>query len=696
MKLLLFFFLLSLTLTAQTLTRIFDSPLFFKNSTPLNNVFSGGHNNPEFQFIDVTGDGKKELFLLDSDGSVSYYVNEGTVSSPDYHLYAIPFQGIEFKDWFFFTDIDNDGDKDYFTGRGDNYIRFYRNNGSAEAPFFTKEIDTLRDVNGEPVFSESACNPVFTDVDADGDYDLISGNSSGSLSFIENTGSALNFRFTFRTTQWLNIIIIGGGSPAGFHDNRHGASSIDFADIDNDGDNDMIWGDFFSTSLYYLENNGTAASPSYFVKHSFYPSNSDSLITSGFNMPRFTDFDGDGDFDLIVSVLYDPSVPQSLIYYRNAGTPAVPDFRKVTEDYFSTVDFGIQSAPVFCDIDGDGDFDLFTGSANNPNGSIHYFENTGSRFSPLFQYRTDTFAGITGELTIVPSFADVDSDGDYDLVTGRFDGKLMFYRNTGTAQNPSFTAGQFLTENGNTDIDAGLYSRPFLFDYDSDGDIDIICGAFNGRFTLYRNDAGNFTSPFTKDITYFQNLDVGDNSSPFMFNLTGDEKPELITGNRAGSVLVLSNTGTVINPVWNPQQFNLPGGFAGSELSPWISDFDGDSDPDFIFGNYRGGLIFFRNDEILSAAENFTVPEKFSVSAYPNPFNSGTKISFSLRKSAGVRYFITNINGERIFQSDYMFMSDGTHTLPVDFAKLSAPSGIYIFTLTTGKATAQSKLVYIK
>ncbi len=696
MKLILILIFSGFMLSAQNLKRIFDSQIFFRNNLPLKNVFSGGSNNPEFQFTDLNNDGKYELFVLDSDGSVSYYINCGTIQSPDYTLTAVPFPGIEFKDWFYFVDIDSDGDKDYFTGRGDNFIRFYRNDGSPASPSFTKIADTLKDTAGDPVFSESACNPVFTDVDADGDEDLISGNSSGSLSFIENTGTPQNFQFTFRTTQWLNIIIIGGGKPGRVNDNRHGASSIDFADIDNDGDKDMIWGDFFSTSLYYLENNGNPSAPSYFVKYSFYPSNSDSLVTSGFNMPRFTDFDGDGDYDLLVSVLYDPSVPQSLIYYRNNGTAFSPDFRKVTENYFYTADFGIQSSPVFCDIDADGDFDFFAGSANNPLGSIHFYENIGTRFSAVYVFRTDMYAGISGELTIAPSFSDVDSDGDYDLVTGRFDGKLMFYRNNGSPQSPSFSSGQFLTEAGNTDIDAGLYSKPFLYDYDSDGDIDIVCGAFNGRFTLYKNETGNFTSAFTKDAVYFQNLDVGDNSFPVLYDLTGDDKPELISGSRAGVLYLYSNTGTVINPVWSRQSFTLPGDFVGSELSPWIFDFDGDTDPDFFFGNYRGGLLYFRNDEILSAEDHTVLPEVFNISVYPNPFNPETKIRFSLSESAGIRYFITNINGERIFQSDYLLFSNGTHSFSVDFAKLNAPSGIYIFTLTTGTQTAQSKLVYIK
>ena len=69
---------------------------------------------------------------------------------------------------------------------------------------------------------------------------------------------------------------------------------------------DLFWGDFFSNSLYYIENQGTPTSPDMLRVSDVYPMNPDSVNTSGFNMPRFSDIDADGDFDLFVSVLYDP------------------------------------------------------------------------------------------------------------------------------------------------------------------------------------------------------------------------------------------------------------------------------------------------------------------------------------------------------------------------------------------------------
>ena len=109
----------------------------------------------------------------------------------------------------------------------------------------------------------------------------------------------------------------------------------------------------------------------------------DSVNTSGFNMPRTVDIDADGDLDLFVSVLYDPSVPQSLMFYQNQGDQFNPDYRKITENYLNTLDVGNNSHPVFIDIDADGDLDLFVGALKNPLGSIHFFRNDGTTDSPI-------------------------------------------------------------------------------------------------------------------------------------------------------------------------------------------------------------------------------------------------------------------------------------------------------------------------
>ncbi|MEJ2104084.1 MAG: FG-GAP-like repeat-containing protein, partial [Ignavibacteriaceae bacterium] len=252
----------------------------------MSNIFSGGHNNIEHQFVDIDADGDLDIFYLDSDQTFGWFENVGNKFIPDFRYSLLLPNGLVFTDWFYFVDMDADGDKDYFTGNSD-VISFYRNEGSASSPYFELTSDTVKDNEGNPIYSEFGSNPVFVDIDDDNDFDFITGNSVGTLTFYENDGTGQNYNFRFVTNVWQNIIIIGGDNPGP----RHGASSLDFIDIDNDLDLDLFWGDFFGKSIYVIENQGTPTSPDMQRISNFYPQNADSVHTSGFNMPRFADID---------------------------------------------------------------------------------------------------------------------------------------------------------------------------------------------------------------------------------------------------------------------------------------------------------------------------------------------------------------------------------------------------------------------
>ncbi len=121
--------------------------------------------------------------------------------------------------------------------------------------------------------------------------------------------------------------------------------------------------------------------------------------------------------------------------------------------------WGRYSAPSFADLDGDGDLDAVVGEHD---GTLHYFENTGSAIAPAFTERTgaaNPFNGVDVGFYSTPSFADLDGDGDLDAVVGEHDGTLRYFENTGSAIAPAFTerTGAANPFNG---VDVGPSARP--------------------------------------------------------------------------------------------------------------------------------------------------------------------------------------------------------------------------------------------
>lgn len=708
MKLLSILLIITGVLYPQTFRRELNSIPVSDTDGYLTNIFSGGSNNPEHQFIDIDNDGDYDLFYLDSDGTYGWYKNTGTVVNPLYELSFDTIPGLHFNDWYFFVDIDNDNDYDLFTGTQGAFIEFRRNIGNYSQPYFNIENDTLKDNNGDPIYSEFGCNPVFADVDGDGDQDFISGNSVGTLNFYENIGTPSGFNFKFITNLWQDIVIISNANNVTI---RHGASSLDFADIDNDGDLDLFWGDFFSRSLYFIENTGTPSVPEMQVVYNRYPHNADSVFTSGFNMPRFVDIDNDGDLDLFVSVLYDPTVPQSLMFYRNEGSAVVNDFHRITQNYIKTLDVGNDSAPCFADLDSDGDQDLLIGSTRNPDGTLYYFENTGTDTRPEFYLSDSIYFGIKGELSISPALADLEGDGDLDLLIGNFDGTLSVYLNIGNPDSPDFKLSGKLENSSGGTIDVGVYARPFFLDYDHDNDPDLAIGAFNGRFAFYKNVGNVQTYSFSLDTTFIYRLhpsdpsspliDIGDNSAPFIIDYDKDGDYDFFGGNRDGVVYYFRNDGTNVLPSWTLITNNFMNQDFGVDAVPCFVDIDDDTDPDFFLGNLKGGLYLYRNQTVtgLTDNKNESISDYFLISAYPNPFNSQSSIIFESGKRDLYSIKIFDILGREIKTIFNGEIDKGIHHFDWNGKNnigTPAATGIYLLSAENNATIKTLKLILLK
>ncbi len=251
-------------------------------------------------------------------------------------------------------------------------------------------------------------------------------------------------------------------------------SAPSFADIDNDGDYDAFVGNYDGV-ITYFQNTGTATAPAFSA-----PAISPFGLTDiGFqNSPHFIDLDNDGDIDAMVG-----KSTGHISYVKNNGTTTSPTFAAPVGNPFGMSDPGTNTHPCFVDIDGDGDRDGLIGDSG---GGIIYYQNTGTATAPAFAAAVSNPFGISvaPDSKTLPSFADVDLDGDLDAFIGNQAGNTRFLRNTGTPLAPAFAAA---VDNPFGLSSVGPTASPSLVDIDADGDFDVFYGEASGNLVYFEN-----------------------------------------------------------------------------------------------------------------------------------------------------------------------------------------------------------------
>jgi hypothetical protein len=124
---------------------------------------------------------------------------------------------------------------------------------------------------------------------------------------------------------------------------------------------------------------------------------------------------------------------------------------------------------------------------------VKFYRNTGTAAAPTFVAADgvtviNPMAGFDVGSDSTPAFADIDNDGDLDLFVGEINGTVKFYRNDGTASAPVFVAADGVTViNPLNGFDVGLYAVPTFADIDNDGDLDAFVGGINGTVKFFEN-----------------------------------------------------------------------------------------------------------------------------------------------------------------------------------------------------------------
>ena len=568
-----------------------DFPFVIEGERVLDLPFSGGLDRPRISWIDWDSDGDSDLFILDDDGYIRYLRNDGNQYEFNFSIESTAFGNINCGSWFFMHDFDFDGDIDIITQDTvhENYLIYYSN---VDGEFISK--GNVLTNEGSYMESFYSMVPTFADIDNDGDYDFFSPDPVGTLNFYQCEGFINDLPvFSFVSNFWQEIAI---GFPTS--NQRHGAAAITFVDLDNDGDLDLSWGDYFQPSLYIVWNNGTATNPIMDTSNilSQYPGPDGNEINSaGQNMPSFLDIDSDGDFDLFITVLsgaFGNQYTNNFFFYKNSGSSTSPLYVLDTNNFINGIDVLSDSCPDLVDIDNDGDLDLFISNkyvdTSTPwTGRIRFYRNTGTNLIPEWTLEDSEFLGNDIGVSLSIEFEDIDSDGDFDLFIGDFNGKVIKYINIGSPESFIFNQGEYI--NG---IDLSGNLVPSFFDYDSDGDKDMITGELNGSVRLYNNIGNQYNFELdskAENVIELSNFSQDSYTSPSFFDIDGDSYLDLVLGTGNQGILVYYNSIYGFSDIPEYQDY-----VSGSLLKPEPYRLHGTiGEPLMLVGNKRGGIYSF-------------------------------------------------------------------------------------------------------
>lgn len=576
-------------------------------------------------------------------------------------------------------DIDGDGRLDVLTS-GVNVdqktvLKLYRNDGGDGGTWSFSDV-------GEVLPGLLASSLDLADFDNDGDLDLLVTSLTISDVFRNDGG----FTFTRLNLGMSSITQIGSVQEL------VNTPSAAWGDYDGDGDVDILLTEVGTSLVYRNDGNGQ-----------FTPQNLNIGDLRGGSV-EWGDYDGDGDLDILVT--HQPGPPAvgfTRIYRNDGGTFALAADLPGTEgNHYES------GSATWGDYDNDGDLDVLFMADRLEGGTT----------TPVGIYRNDgdhvfTRADVQLPAAYFGDFADFDADGRLDVVLNRFDA-------SGSKTNATSTFIQFYKNNGGDFAQAGASLPGIRFGAIATGDLTgdgypdlLVTGAREENFRVtqpyvdfYINegtDTDQTNQPPTPPagLRSFRNGadlvlewdEASDPDSPgasLTYNVRVGTTPG---GNEIVSAMALEDGSRLVAKPGN----------AGHARRMVIRDLDPEVDYFWAVQSIDAGLLgsaFATESVATDVAAIEEVPDRLAlVGNYPNPFNPGTTIQYTLPQQSAVRLAVYNVLGAEVAVLVDGTMPSGEHEVYWNGRNRQGhvlPSGLYVYRLESQGQTFSRTMVLLK
>ncbi|MBK9192740.1 MAG: VCBS repeat-containing protein [Crocinitomicaceae bacterium] len=520
--------------------------------------------------VDLDGDGDLDLVSASStDNKIAFYVNSGTGSFGPQQVITTLANGISYEMNVHVLDLDNDGDLDILSASySDDKIAWYENLGGNT--FGPQQILSA--------VADGAQCVLTADLDGDSDPDIISASSDdGKIAWHENLGGGLfsgqqiiivsaNVQSIYpcdmNNDGIVDLISITIATGISVHENTGNANfvapnlithktqsarAVITADLDGDGDGDIVTASSGDDKIAWVENLGGG-------KYG-----DQKVISTTVNIAltvHASDLDGDGDLDILTASNGD----NLILWFENLGNG---DFG--SQQTISSLP-DLPTSVYSEDLDGDGDMDVLSASWDDDR--ISWFKNLGG--------------GTFGPMIVITNLADkaedvfaidLDGDSDVDVISASsWDGELAWYQNSGTG---TFGPQQIILD------DVQCYST-YAIDLDQDGDNDILSAWANKIIWHENSGVGSFTTHIISAASvalsiYAQDLDDDGDLDVLLATQTNDK------------IAWHENTG---NCIFGPAQSLTATYFiADAASSVFADDLDNDGDMDVLSSSEQDSKI---------------------------------------------------------------------------------------------------------